>query len=84
MYKLMITTLDSGDEGFSIEENFVTESGAWWMWDRISDEYPEMTGVWVELQTIVDEFGAEAAANINSSDGEEQWNDYFLDNGTHL
>ena len=83
MYKLMITTLDSGDEGFCIEDDFATEGGAWWMWERICDEYPEQTGVWVELQSIADEFGDEAAANVMGV-ADEDLNDYFLDNGTHL
>ena len=84
MYKLMITTLDSPEEGFEIEKDFANEGAAWWMWDRIADEYPEMTGVWVELQTIVDEFGVEGASNISNSAGEAEWEEYFLDNGVDL
>ena len=64
MYKVMITTLDSGDEGFCIDEDFPKEHDAWSWWNDMCNEYPEITGVWVEQQSIVDEFGAEAAANV--------------------
>ena len=84
MYKLMITTLDSPEEGFEIACDFDSGDLAWNWWYGIYDEYPEMTGVWVELQTIADELGIEATANIISSAGEDQWNGYFLDNGVDL
>ena len=83
MYKLMIETLDSGNEGFAIAEDFDTEQEAWDFWNDESNEWPEMVGVWVELQSITDEFGTEASANVMGI-GEDNYNDYSLDNGTHL
>ena len=35
MYKLMIETLDSGSEGFTIESDLATESDGWDCWDDI-------------------------------------------------
>ena len=83
MYKMMITTHDSGEEAFCIEDNFDTEGDALIWWYGNADQYPEMTDVWAEIETIVDEFGAEAAANVMGV-GDEFDDDYLLDNGTHL
>ena len=64
MYDLYIQTLDSDGEGFMIQDNFCEEYDAWLWWNDNSDHYPEMTGVWVEQQNIVTQFGEEAAANV--------------------
>lgn len=69
MYKLMIETLDSGNEGFEIAGDFQEEYDAWLAWNDEADEWPEMVGVWVEKQSIIDEFGIEAAENtMNTAD----------------
>ena len=83
MYKLMITTLDSNNEGFEIASDFETMEMAFDWMDWNQDEYLEMVTFWIEPQTIVDEFGAEAAANVMGV-GDEFDDDYLLDNGTHL
>jgi hypothetical protein len=64
MYKVMLETHDSGGEGFCIAQDFDTNQLAWNWWYGESEQYPERKRAWVENQTIVDEFGAEAVANI--------------------
>lgn len=79
MYKVMITTHDSNDEGFCIADDFETEEQAWNAVNAEDGNYPEAKDIWVEHQSIIDEFGIESAENImNTAD------DYLLDNGTHL
>ncbi len=82
MFKIMMTTLDSGEEAFCVQEDFESEGEAWAGWNEMSDEWPEMTGMWVEKQSIVDEFGAEAAANVMGIN--DELGDYLLDDDTHL
>lgn len=56
MFKVMISTQDSNDAGSCIKDEFHTEANAWAWWDIVSDDYPEMVGVWVETVTANDEF----------------------------
>lgn len=56
MYKVMITTLDSGEEGFCVKDDFWSEQEAQGWWDKNSAQYPEMTGMWIELMAGSEEF----------------------------
>lgn len=72
MFRLMITTHDSNNEGFCIAEDFESETAAWDFWNEESNEWPEMDGVWVEAVSGRDEFfqGWDAEEANDAWDGE--------------